>query len=112
MLLLGGSTVVTALTGVNIYAATFSHTSRLTTTQVIYGRMNLDTTRRNAPMLAGNLVSILIGSAAELRSRRGRVPNRSRWLIRTEPRDGSSNGGSGSLCSNCSRRAIQQILHF
>ncbi|KAL8063830.1 hypothetical protein ABFX02_01G052400 [Erythranthe guttata] len=35
----------------------------LTTTQVIYGRVNLDTTGRNAPMLAGNLVSILIGGA-------------------------------------------------
>lgn len=30
-----------------------------TVTNIIYGRVNLDTTGRNAPMLAGNLVSIL-----------------------------------------------------
>ncbi|KAL2632568.1 hypothetical protein R1flu_004047 [Riccia fluitans] len=35
----------------------------LTVTQVEYGRVNLDTTGRNAPMLAGNLVSILTGGA-------------------------------------------------
>lgn len=33
----------------------------LTVTKVEYGRVNLDTTGRNAPMLAGNLVSILFG---------------------------------------------------
>ncbi|KAL2236778.1 urea-proton symporter DUR3 isoform X1 [Sesamum indicum] len=33
----------------------------LTVTKVEYGRVNLDTTGRNAPMLAGNLVSILVG---------------------------------------------------
>nr|XP_043629401.1 urea-proton symporter DUR3 [Erigeron canadensis] len=33
----------------------------LTVTSVEYGRVNLDTTGRNAPMLAGNLVSILTG---------------------------------------------------
>lgn len=33
----------------------------LTVTKVQYGRVNLDTTGRNAPMLAGNLVSILFG---------------------------------------------------
>lgn len=33
----------------------------LTVTKVQYGRVNLDTTGRNAPMLAGNLVSILLG---------------------------------------------------
>ncbi|XP_020093969.1 urea-proton symporter DUR3 isoform X1 [Ananas comosus] len=33
----------------------------LTVTKVEYGRVNLDTTGRNAPMLAGNLVSILTG---------------------------------------------------
>ncbi|XP_078446066.1 urea-proton symporter DEGRADATION OF UREA 3 (DUR3) [Wolffia australiana] len=33
----------------------------LTVTKVQYGRVNLDTTGRNAPMLAGNLVSILSG---------------------------------------------------
>jgi len=32
-------------------------------TSVEYGRVNLDTTGRNAPMLAGNLVSILTGGA-------------------------------------------------
>ncbi|MCO5592213.1 hypothetical protein L7F22_046211 [Adiantum nelumboides] len=35
----------------------------LVVTQVEYGRVNLDTTGRNAPMLAGNLVSILVGGA-------------------------------------------------
>ncbi|QCD90916.1 solute:Na+ symporter [Vigna unguiculata] len=33
----------------------------LSVTKVQYGRVNLDTTGRNAPMLAGNLVSILTG---------------------------------------------------
>ncbi|XP_020529101.1 urea-proton symporter DUR3 isoform X2 [Amborella trichopoda] len=33
----------------------------LSVTKVEYGRVNLDTTGRNAPMLAGNLVSILFG---------------------------------------------------
>lgn len=33
----------------------------LAVTKVEYGRVNLDTTGRNAPMLAGNLVSILVG---------------------------------------------------
>lgn len=35
----------------------------LSVTSVEYGRVNLDTTGRNAPMLAGNLVSILTGGA-------------------------------------------------
>ncbi|KAI5057012.1 hypothetical protein GOP47_0028830 [Adiantum capillus-veneris] len=35
----------------------------LVVTQVQYGRVNLDTTGRNSPMLAGNLVSILVGGA-------------------------------------------------
>ncbi|KAF9617393.1 hypothetical protein IFM89_036314 [Coptis chinensis] len=35
----------------------------LTVTRIEYGRINLDTTGRNAPMLAGNLVSILTGGA-------------------------------------------------
>lgn len=35
----------------------------LSVTAVEYGRINLDTTGRNAPMLAGNLVSILTGGA-------------------------------------------------
>ncbi|KAH7430306.1 hypothetical protein KP509_09G092700 [Ceratopteris richardii] len=35
----------------------------LTVTKVEYGRVNLNTTGRNAPMLAGNLVSILVGGA-------------------------------------------------
>ncbi|KAK4792733.1 hypothetical protein SAY86_023168 [Trapa natans] len=35
----------------------------LTVTKVQYGRVNLDTAGRNAPMLAGNLVSILVGGA-------------------------------------------------
>lgn len=35
----------------------------LTVAKVQYGRVNLDTTGRNAPMLAGNLVSILVGGA-------------------------------------------------
>ena len=35
----------------------------LTVTKIEYGRVNLDTTGRNAPMLAGNLVSILTGGA-------------------------------------------------
>ncbi|KAL0302527.1 UNVERIFIED_CONTAM: Urea-proton symporter DUR3 [Sesamum angustifolium] len=35
----------------------------LTVTKVEYGRVNLDTTGRNSPMLAGNLVSILVGGA-------------------------------------------------
>lgn len=35
----------------------------VTVTKVQYGRVNLDTTGRNAPMLAGNLVSILVGGA-------------------------------------------------
>lgn len=33
----------------------------LAVTKIEYGRLNLDTTGRNAPMLAGNLVSILTG---------------------------------------------------
>lgn len=33
----------------------------LAVTKIEYGRIDLDTTGRNAPMLAGNLVSILIG---------------------------------------------------
>lgn len=33
----------------------------LAITKIEYGRVNLDTTGRNAPMLAGNLVSILTG---------------------------------------------------
>ena len=35
----------------------------LTVTKIQYGRVNLDTTGRNAPMLAGNLVSILVGGS-------------------------------------------------
>ncbi|TVU11910.1 hypothetical protein EJB05_45521, partial [Eragrostis curvula] len=35
----------------------------LTVAKVQYGRVNMDTTGRNAPMLAGNLVSILVGGA-------------------------------------------------
>lgn len=35
----------------------------LSVTKIEYGRINLDTTGRNAPMLAGNLVSILTGGA-------------------------------------------------
>ncbi|KAJ7003766.1 urea-proton symporter DUR3 [Populus alba x Populus x berolinensis] len=35
----------------------------LVVTKVEYGRINLDTTGRNAPMLAGNLVSMLTGGA-------------------------------------------------
>ncbi|KAI4327949.1 hypothetical protein L6164_020353 [Bauhinia variegata] len=35
----------------------------LSVTKIEYGRVNLDTTGRNAPMLAGNLVSILTGGA-------------------------------------------------
>ncbi|CAM6103126.1 unnamed protein product [Calypogeia fissa] len=38
-------------------------TTWLVTTQVEYGRVTLSTTGRNAPMLAGNLVSILSGGA-------------------------------------------------
>ncbi|KAL1552681.1 urea active transporter [Salvia divinorum] len=38
-------------------------TAWLTVAKVEYGRVNLDTTGRNAPMLAGNLVSILVGGA-------------------------------------------------
>ncbi|KAL2544356.1 Urea-proton symporter DUR3 [Forsythia ovata] len=38
----------------------------LTVTKVEYGRVNLDTTGRNAPILAGNLVSILTGGATEV----------------------------------------------
>ncbi|CAM8941545.1 unnamed protein product [Rhodiola kirilowii] len=35
----------------------------ISVTKIVYGRVNLDTTGRNAPMLAGNLVSILTGGA-------------------------------------------------
>jgi len=38
-------------------------TTWLSVTQAEYGRVNLTTTGRNAPMLAGNLVSILTGGA-------------------------------------------------
>jgi len=38
-------------------------TTWLSVTEVMYKRVNLDTTGRNAPMLAGNLVSILTGGA-------------------------------------------------
>lgn len=47
-------TVVGCITGIIVW---------LTVTKVEYGRVNLDTTGRNAPMLAGNLVSILTGGA-------------------------------------------------
>lgn len=36
----------------------------LSVTKIQYGRVNLNTTGRNAPMLAGNLVSILTGGVA------------------------------------------------
>ncbi|KAG6553367.1 hypothetical protein Mapa_005102 [Marchantia paleacea] len=36
-------------------------TTWLSVTKIQYGRVDLDTTGRNAPMLAGNLVSILVG---------------------------------------------------
>lgn len=35
----------------------------LSVTKIEYGRVNLDTTGRNAPMLAGNVISILTGGA-------------------------------------------------
>lgn len=38
-------------------------TTWLSVTKIEYGQVNLDTTGRNAPMLAGNLVSILLGGA-------------------------------------------------
>lgn len=38
----------------------------LSVAKIEYGRVTLDTTGRNAPMLAGNLVSILIGGAVHV----------------------------------------------
>lgn len=38
----------------------------LSVTSIEYGRVNLDTTGRNAPMLAGNIVSILTGGAVHV----------------------------------------------
>ncbi|KAB1210467.1 Urea-proton symporter DUR3 [Morella rubra] len=38
----------------------------LSVTSIEYGRVNLDTTGRNAPMLAGNLVSVLTGGAVHI----------------------------------------------
>ncbi|GER57620.1 sodium/proline symporter [Striga asiatica] len=46
-----------------IFGCLLGITTWLTVTKVEYGRVNLDTTGRNGPMLAGNLVSILVGGA-------------------------------------------------
>ncbi|KAF3450490.1 hypothetical protein FNV43_RR06573 [Rhamnella rubrinervis] len=61
----------------------------LSVTKIEYGRVNLDTTGRNAPMLAGNLVSILTGGAVHavcsfcgLKTTTGKPLSRSLWLRR------------------------------
>ncbi|KAF6139584.1 hypothetical protein GIB67_033588 [Kingdonia uniflora] len=46
-----------------ILGCVFGIVTWLSVTSIEYGRINLDTTGRNAPMLAGNLVSILTGGA-------------------------------------------------
>ncbi|KAF6170204.1 hypothetical protein GIB67_038737 [Kingdonia uniflora] len=46
-----------------ILGCVFGIMTWLSVTGIEYGRINLDTTGRNAPMLAGNLVSILTGGA-------------------------------------------------
>ncbi|KAJ6327025.1 hypothetical protein OIU78_014000 [Salix suchowensis] len=55
----------------------------LVVTKVEYGRINLDTTGRNAPMLAGNLVSILTGGAIHAMSSRRRNSLKAKaWIIK------------------------------
>ncbi|GLU05274.1 hypothetical protein SLE2022_223830 [Rubroshorea leprosula] len=46
-----------------ILGCVFGIITWISVTKIEYGRVNLDTTGRNAPMLAGNLVSILTGGA-------------------------------------------------
>ncbi|XP_008238045.1 PREDICTED: LOW QUALITY PROTEIN: urea-proton symporter DUR3 [Prunus mume] len=49
--------------GVSIVGCVLGIITWLSVTKIEYGRVNLDTTGRNAPMLSGNLVSILTGGA-------------------------------------------------
>ncbi|KAL3689745.1 hypothetical protein R1sor_016054 [Riccia sorocarpa] len=62
LLLWSGATARGAIAGC-IVGCLAGVTTWLSVTQIEYGRVNLDTTGRNAPMLAGNLVSILTGGA-------------------------------------------------
>ncbi|XP_057786662.1 urea-proton symporter DUR3 [Salvia miltiorrhiza] len=62
MLLWGKANAKGAILGA-IGGCVLGITTWLTVTKLEYGRVNLDTTGRNAPMLAGNLVSILVGGA-------------------------------------------------
>ncbi|MQM13783.1 hypothetical protein Taro_046708, partial [Colocasia esculenta] len=60
MLLWRKANAIGAITG-TIVGCVLGIITWLTVTKVEYGRINLTTTGRNAPMLAGNLVSILTG---------------------------------------------------
>ncbi|OMO52387.1 Sodium/solute symporter [Corchorus olitorius] len=62
MLLWKKANAVGAITG-SIVGCVFGIITWLSVARVEYGHINLDTTGKNAPMLAGNLVSILTGGA-------------------------------------------------
>ncbi|KAG6553369.1 hypothetical protein Mapa_005104 [Marchantia paleacea] len=62
LLLWSKATATGAMTGC-IVGCLAGVSTWLSVTKIEYGRVNLDTTGRNAPMLAGNLVSILVGGA-------------------------------------------------
>ncbi|KAF1873621.1 hypothetical protein Lal_00027659 [Lupinus albus] len=62
MLLWRKANAIGAILG-TIFGCVLGIITWLSVTQIEYGRINLDTTGRNAPMLAGNLVSILTGGA-------------------------------------------------
>ncbi|XWS36129.1 hypothetical protein CRYUN_Cryun20dG0058000 [Craigia yunnanensis] len=62
MLLWRKANAIGAILG-TIVGCIFGTVTWLSVANVEYGRVNLDTTGRNAPMLAGNLVSILTGGA-------------------------------------------------
>ncbi|KAK3183441.1 hypothetical protein Dsin_030727 [Dipteronia sinensis] len=62
MLLWRKANAIGAIAG-TIIGCVLGITTWLSVTSIEYGRVTLDTTGRNAPMLAGNLVSILTGGA-------------------------------------------------
>ncbi|XP_019445200.1 PREDICTED: urea-proton symporter DUR3 [Lupinus angustifolius] len=62
MLLWRKANAIGAILG-TIFGCVLGIITWLSVTQIEYGKINLDTTGRNAPMLAGNLVSILTGGA-------------------------------------------------
>ncbi|XVF57430.1 hypothetical protein PTKIN_Ptkin06aG0204700 [Pterospermum kingtungense] len=62
MLLWSKANALGAILG-TIFGCVLGIVTWLSVTSIEYGRVNLDTTGRNAPMLAGNVVSILTGGA-------------------------------------------------